>query len=87
MVNEREKQLRRSLYAQSFLEKSSAVISSRVTEALDMVSSSSQSPFAGEKKEIRPCKASGSTGAKKPTEVPTSDNDNIDGGTVLAEVL
>lgn len=58
------------------MRKNLALIDSRVSNALD-VSSSSKSPSVGAKKAKRLRSASGPKGAKKPNEGSSSGNDNV----------
>lgn len=77
VVSVKNESLRRSLDVQSSLWKNSALFSSHIAKAFDVVCSSSKSPFVGTKKARKSRKVAGSKGAKKPAADPASGNGNI----------
>lgn len=72
---------------QSSLKKSTILLISRVTKALDVSTGSGESPSVRANRASRPCKASGSKGAKNSAECLSSGDDNIDVNPFQAEVL
>lgn len=70
--------LHRSSDVQSSQGKHSTVCSSRVARALDVARSTNKSPSVGINNFRKPRKASGLKGATKPSEGPSSRNNNVD---------
>lgn len=77
----------RFLGMRSFLEKSSALFSSRVAKALDVRSYSCKSPSFDSKKTKVRRKASDSKNVKKGAERPSSGNDKVDVDSVQADIM